>query len=205
LGTVDAKLHTFRSPRFASVVDEAILFLENTPVHPLPPGDSFIGVGVYTLYYGGDFALYDYIKAANHEQCTQPIYVGKAVPPGWRSARLSRDPSAQTLYARLREHARSIRQAENLDSDDFYCRFMILEGIETDLVTAAEAQLIRRYTPLWNCIVDGFGNHDPGSGRYGQARSEWDVVHPGRSWVDRLTGTPPELSDITGKIESHKQ
>lgn len=39
---------------------------------------------------------------------------------------------------------------------------------------------------IWNTTVTGFGNHDPGSGRYNQARSSWDVLHPGRPWADRL-------------------
>jgi len=34
---------------------------------------------------------------------------------------------------------------------------------------------------------DGFGNHDPGSGRYNQKRSVWDQVHPGRSWATRMS------------------
>ncbi len=34
--------------------------------------------------------------------------------------------------------------------------------------------------------VEGFGNHDPGSGRYNSQKPPWDVVHPGRPWADRL-------------------
>jgi len=77
---------------------------------------------------------------------------------------------------------------------------MILDGVETDLVAAVEAQLIRDYSPFWNTVVDGFGNHDPGKGRYNQARSEWDVLHPGRPWAERLTGDSPALQDIITKI-----
>ena len=202
---VDVKLHTFRSPKFASVVREAILFFENTPIQPLPPAESFFGVGVYSLYYKGNFPLYSHITSANLERLTTPIYVGKAVPPGWRTARKSSETKSRTLYLRLREHKRSVEQATNLDSADFFCRFMILTGTESDLITAIEAQLIRRYTPLWNCAVDGFGNHDPGGGRYDQARSEWDVLHPGRSWVDRLAkAVHPRLEDIISKIKQNK-
>ena len=82
---------------------------------------------------------------------------------------------------------------------------MILEGLESDLVVPVEAELIHRYRPLWNCVVDGFGNHDPGKGRYNQARSEWDVLHPGRPWADRLTGKSPRMKDILAKIERSKQ
>lgn len=81
---------------------------------------------------------------------------------------------------------------------------MILQDAEADLITAVEAQLIRRYTPLWNTIVDGFGNHDPGKGRYDQAPSEWDVLHPGRPWVRRLRGRPPDIETILTKIRQSR-
>ena len=39
---------------------------------------------------------------------------------------------------------------------------------------------------VWNIVLEGFGNHDPGSGRYNQQRSAWDVIHPGRYWAEKL-------------------
>ncbi len=196
----DYSLHTFYSPKFRSVVDEAIGFFTETPVHKLPPTGKFIGSGVYGLYYVGDYELYARIVGLNRETCVQPIYVGKTVPPGWRTGRAI-DSETPGLYRRLREHARNIRQAANLRVDDFRCRFVILDGAESDLVVPVEADLIRRYKPLWNTVVDGFGNHDPGAGRYNQARSEWDVLHPGRPWAERLTGEPPRLEDVITKVQ----
>ena len=193
----DYRLHVFHSPLFQSVVDEAIEFFDETPIHELPPPDSFVGPGVYALYYLGGFDLY---ASLNQETSRQPIYVGKAVPPGWRTARLQ-ETNAPVLYRRLREHAKSIQQTTNLEVDDFRCRFMILSGIESDLVVPVEAELIRRYGPLWNSVIDGFGNHDPGSGRYNQAKSEWDVLHPGRPWAERLTGASPVLDDIVAQVQ----
>ena len=35
-------------------------------------------------------------------------------------------------------------------------------------------------------ILEGFGNHDPGAGRYNQQRAPWDVIHPGRPWAPKL-------------------
>ncbi len=196
----DFSLHVFHSPKFQSVVEDAISFFNETPVHKLPPPGRFIGGGIYALYYTGSFEFYLPIAKLNRENMNQPIYVGKAVSPGWRTARtqISETPD---LYNRLREHARSIQQTSNLSLDDFMCRFMILKDAESDLVVPVEAELIRRYTPLWNTVVDGFGNHDPGSGRYNQAKSEWDVLHPGRPWAEKLTGVSPPLGDIIEKVQ----
>jgi len=199
--TVNPEMHIFRSPEFHSVVEEATGFFERTPVHSLPPPGRFTGCGVYALYYLGGHDLYTEIARLNRDVCAMPIYVGKAVPPGWRAARTT-SVERKSLYDRLREHARSIRQARNLESDDFRCRFVILQDVETDLIVPIEAALIRKYRPLWNSTVDGFGNHDPGKGRYNQARSEWDVLHPGRPWADRLRGEPPSLERVMEKVRA---
>src|SRR5262249_37123667 len=62
-----------------SVVNEAIAFLIQTPVYPLPLTQRFAGFGVYVLYYLGDFEPYDFLAVRNQAECTHPIYVGKAV------------------------------------------------------------------------------------------------------------------------------
>lgn len=130
-----------------------------------------------------------------------PIYVGKAVPRGWRQGRnLSSGDSSYELYSRLIDHSHSINNSENLDIEDFYCRFMILENAAASMIGTVEAALIRHYMPIWNCCIDGFGNHDPGSGRYNQAKSDWDVLHPGREWADRCIGECASLSDVKSKI-----
>lgn len=87
LPPVNPDQHTFRSPKFKSVVKEAVEFLTRTPVHPLPPATGFAGVGVYALYYLGSFDHYSHIVRQNQQDCRQPIYIGKAVPTGWRTAR----------------------------------------------------------------------------------------------------------------------
>lgn len=197
--SVDPNQHTFRSSELQSVVDQAIQFFINTPVHELPPPSQFIGSGVYAIYYSGGCEVYRKIAQRNKSNLCLPIYVGKAVAPGWRTgrSRLSRTPD---LYHRLYEHSKSIQQTSNLLSGDFRCRFMILSGIEGDIVVPVEAELIRRHKPLWNTVVDGFGNHDPGSGRYEQSKSEWDALHPGRSWTENLRGKSPGLKIILRKI-----
>ena len=155
------------------------------------------------LYYSGNFEHYVEIARKNGKNSSFPIYAGKAVPKGWRQARLAEGQST-SLYTRLKEHMRSIEQVENLAVKDFRCRFMILDEEENDLIGTVEATLIRLYSPLWNCVIDGFGNHDPGSGRYGQAKSEWDILHPGRPWAERLTGKVVSLESIIEQVREYR-
>ena len=51
--------------------------------------------------------------------------------------------------------------------------------------------LIRHFQPVWNQVIDGFGNHDPGKGRNQQRRSVWDTLHPGREWAGKLPNFDP--------------
>ena len=55
--------------------------------------------------------------------------------------------------------------------------------------------LIETFKPVWNRAIDGFGNKDPGQRRKTQYRSPWDVLHPGRSFAQKLAESPatPEL------------
>ena len=94
-----------------------------------------------------------------------PLYIGKAVPSGWRTARVSAS-QGQQLYNRIREHYRNLNAAENLDPTDFKCRYMVLDDDESGIIGPVEASLIRKFEPLWNTVIDGFGNHTPGIGRF---------------------------------------
>jgi len=76
--------HIFQSESFVKLIDEAVDFMVNTPMELLPPEAKFSGGGVYALYYNGDFPLYQNIYSKNPDL---PIYVGKAVLPGWRQGK----------------------------------------------------------------------------------------------------------------------
>jgi len=93
----DYHRHVFHSPRFQSVVDEAIAFFNETPIHTLPLPGRFIGTGVYALYDVGRFDVYADIAKQNRETPTQPIYVGKAVPPGWRHREIAANRGSGSL------------------------------------------------------------------------------------------------------------
>ena len=195
--TFDRSKHVFHSDVFAEIIKDTIRFFNGTPVHLLPPPENFIGAGVYALYYIGKSPLYTHLYETNRISFEQPIYVGKAVPRGWRQARLQE--ASNELFSRLNDHKNSITQANNLCLDDFRCRFIILEDAAADMIGTVEASLIRQYRPIWNSCIDGFGNHDPGSGRYDQAKSEWDILHPGRGWAEKLKGEHPTQKEIKQK------
>jgi hypothetical protein len=154
------------------------------PTLSLPKLRPFDGAGIYALYYVGEFPAYQPIALANSTEFKQPIYVGKAVPAGARKGGfgLGANPG-RVLFRRLNEHAESIHSTKNLSLDEFHCRYLVTDDIWIPL---AEAMLIDLSSPVWNRLVDGFGNHDPGKGRYQQQRAPWDTLHPGRPWADRL-------------------
>ena len=172
--------------------------LLNRPVVPLPP-DPFIGAGIYALYYVGKFPAYKKIAERNFkDQWAGPIYVGKAVPPGAGKGGYGLGESpGEVLYRRLREHAESIQQTKNLVIDDFKCRYLVVDDIWIPL---GESLLISMLSPLWNKLIDGFGNHDPGAGRYNQQRSTWDEIHPGRPWAAKLRPHPRSTDEILKNI-----
>jgi hypothetical protein len=201
----DRKKHVYKNEAFAELVKDAIRFFNGTPVHLLPPPETFLGAGVYALYYTGKNPLYKKYSKLNRLSYVCPIYVGKAVPKGWRQSRISDGTGTQSreLYSRLREHSRSITVGEDLSTEDFSCRFVIFEQESSDMISTIEAALIKLNTPLWNTALDGFGNHDPGKGRYQQAKSDWDIIHTGRAWAEKCKGKTKEKKVILTNIKSH--
>ncbi len=186
----DRNKHVFHSPDFEEIIKDTIRFFNGTPIQIIPASERFQGTGVYAIYCTAKTGVYKDFHDINRTSYDVPIYVGKAVPAGWRQARSANTENSESyeLNNRIREHGRSIEQGAGLKLNDYRCRFMILEGAESDLIGTAEAALIRSYKPLWNSLIDGFGNHDPGSGRYEQAMSDWDVCHPGRLWAKKCKG-----------------
>jgi hypothetical protein len=135
---------------------------------PVPLGSvaRFSGAGVYAIYYTGEFDTYQKLRDWNTSvaDLKVPIYVGKAVPTGGRKGNIDPEVSAKgaALFSRLDEHRKSIEQASNLEIADFWCRYLVVDDVWIPL---GESLLIQRHRPIWNSLIDGFGNHDPGSGR----------------------------------------
>ncbi|MCB1068787.1 MAG: Eco29kI family restriction endonuclease [Kiritimatiellae bacterium] len=169
-----------------SVVDALL----ESPALPLSTATNFSGAGVYAIYYCGAFSSYKPLSALNRKEPTYPIYVGKAIPKGGRKGTIT-DASLDStaLSKRLLEHKGSIEVVDSLRIEDFIYRSLVVDDI---WIALGETLVIQRFQPLWNQVVDGFGNHDPGGGRYGGMRPAWDELHPGRPWAKKCR--PPKLT-----------
>uniref|UniRef100_A0AB74UQ24 Eco29kI family restriction endonuclease n=1 Tax=Halomonas phage vB_HboP_4908 TaxID=3350578 RepID=A0AB74UQ24_9VIRU len=170
------------------------------PVRPLAELFKFNGAGVYAIYYSGDFPSYHEIaKRNNGGSYTAPIYVGKAVPAGARKGKAAIG-TTQALFNRLNDHKKSLEKIDNLQLEDFFYRFLVVDDIWIPL---GESLLIAKFSPIWNHLIDGFGNHDPGSGRHKGLRPRWDVLHPGRPWADKCTPRHETQEQIMLEVEDH--
>lgn len=163
-------------------VAEALLL---RPVAALAETEDLVGAGVYAIYYTGGFDPYRPVADRNkNDAFAQPIYVGKAVPKGARKGGMAFDASkGRALRGRLRQHATSIDQANNLHLADFHFRSLMVDDVWIPL---GENMMIEQFKPIWNLVIDGFGNKTPGVRRATQNRSAWDVLHPGRQFAQML-------------------
>ncbi|HTX15241.1 MAG TPA: Eco29kI family restriction endonuclease [Candidatus Baltobacteraceae bacterium] len=188
----DTPFNPLDKSHLAESLAEALL---RRPIGPLPPDERFKGAGVYAIYYAGGLEIYEPIASKNRvDNPNLPIYVGKAVPAGARKGGfgLGSDPGS-ALSKRLKEHARSIEEADNLHLNDFLCRYLVCDDIWIPL---GESLLIERFKPLWNVLIEGFGIHTPGKGRRRQVRSKWDTLHPGRTLTKGLPANPQSQEEI---------
>lgn len=176
--------------------------LFETEIHPLNDTERVKGAGIYAIYYTGDFPAYGRVSDKNRDgKFDQPIYVGKAIPKGGRKGGLGPVITSSTaLRSRLRKHATSVEQVSNLDIRHFHYRWLVVDDIWIPL---GENMLIEQFKPIWNVVIDGFGNNDPGSRRSAQYKSSWDVLHPGRAFAAKLadSGLKPEV--IVARIENY--
>jgi Eco29kI restriction endonuclease len=181
-----------------------LIFYRGQDVYALDDLESMRGelnklLGCYILFYKGEFELYKSISEANKTSFERPIYIGKAVPKGDRTGlTASRAVLENSLYKRLKEHYNSISVVNGIETKDFFFKVV---PTTFHLASWVESVLISTFVPAWNRHIDGFGNHDPGKGRYQQKRSVWDLIHSGRSWAFRMENLAKYSEDeIAGKI-----
>lgn len=174
--------------------------LDDRPVESLADLSKFDGAGIYALYYTGDHPAYAELAAANKElPGSWAIYIGKADAENARKGDpdQANKPVGAKLYNRIGKHRASIEAATNLDPADFQVRAL---AVAPTWVPLAEVVAIRMHNPVWNVIVDGLGNHDPGKGRYQGLRPRWDTLHPGRGWAPKLAERQESTADITQDV-----
>lgn len=185
-----------------NLAEDIVRALERSPAFSLENVERFPGAGIYSLYYTGPFAAYSRVSNVDPEHPSTPIYVGRAKSAGARKG--GKKPSGTTqddaLFGRLNDHRNSITQAKNLAVSDFVARFLVVDEIWIPL---GEQLLLRRYRPVWNVVVDGFGNHNPGGGRYAGRRPLWDELHPGRPWAEKCGSAAKSIEQIVAAIEGH--
>lgn len=167
----------------------------------MPPRDSFPGVGIYAIYYTGDFPAYRPISKKNRGgRFELPIYAGQAAGARKGDWVLNPEPSF-ILFDRLREHARSIEQTTNLRLSDFHYRFMVVDDIWIPL---GGAVMIDTFAPVWNKLIGGFGIHTPSGNRH-KMTSAWDTLHPGRTFVIevKLLPNPNDPQLLIKEMQQH--
>lgn len=179
------------------ILNPGIDFFMRTQKIKIDSVPNFTGVGVYAIFFDDPLNTI-YGNSINNNY---PIYVGKAVPSGTRQG--GHGVISNQLCRRISEHRRSMHQG-GMDTSNVSIRFMIMTGIAVDLIPAMESAIIRFFRPLWNSYIDGFGIHTPGAGRYNQQPSEWDTLHPGRPWLEKLTGKKRDYDTILRKISEYK-
>lgn len=193
--------HVFNPLDKKSLGESVVQALERVAPSNLSTLDEFKGAGMYALYYHGAFPPYAALSAKNRPVPSHPIYVGKAVPAGARKgANEITGVDSRALWLRLREHADSIKVADGIAPGEFTCRHLVVDDIWIGL---GESLLIQAYAPLWNTVVEGFGNHDPGAGRRGGKRPAWDELHAGRTWAKRLQPAKLDRPQILAEIASY--
>lgn len=159
------------------------------------PLNKFMGVGIYAIYYSGRFELYQPLKKYQNPIL---IYVGKAIPEGSRKGYdIEESLKSSKLFERIKEHEKNLRSVSNLNIDDFHIRFLIVDDVWIPL---GESLMIQKYNPIWNTIVEGFGNHVPGGRRKDGSRPIWDMVHPGREWALRHPPNPKGIEYCAEEI-----
>lgn len=177
--------------------------LEEQPLEILDNLPRFDGAGIYALYYSGFFDAYEPLAKVNRKKPgSWAIYIGKADADATRKG----DPTAAPvevgakLWSRLQNHRKSIEAAVNLDPRDFLIRRLV---VSPTWVPLAESIALRLHHPVWNTVLDGLGNHDPGKGRYAGMKPRWDHLHPGRPWADKLETQRPETPEqLAAEVQS---
>lgn len=164
------------------------------PLSKMPPEEEFAGAGVYALYYSGGHDAYSPLVALDEKRFKFPIYIGKASAQSTKQGFNPNGGGAKKLYKRIEDHAKSIEAVENLDLDDFRCRYIVLNDA---YISLAESVMIRVFRPPWNGM--SFGSKVVGKYRMGGKPGMWDSLHPGRGGRPSGSEEADKAANIIGR------
>ncbi|MCH4905019.1 Eco29kI family restriction endonuclease [Cylindrospermopsis raciborskii CHAB3438] len=117
MSIVNISDHIYVSSKLNQIIEDTVNFFDGTPVYPIPITERFCGTGVYGLYCTAQSGIYSGFNLVNRTILRLLIYIGKAVPKGWRQGRgLLLNSRSYELNNRIREHSRSIDLAEGLEA-----------------------------------------------------------------------------------------
>lgn len=91
-------------------------------------------------------------------------------------------------------------QASNLSLTNSSSRSFVLDDARIQL---GKSGMIEKFLPIWDRVVGGLGNKDPWKRRAAQARSSWDVLHPGRKFTHKLAEGEVTAESITTKLADY--
>ena len=109
----DRKEHVYQNDAFVELVKDAVRFFNGTPIQMLPTPVSFLGTGVYAIYYTGNYSLYKRYAELNRLSYDYPIYVGSdwdVIHPGrvWAEKCNGIPKSASAIIASIESHLKSL-------------------------------------------------------------------------------------------------
>ena len=143
--------HVYHNEAFAELCKDAVRAFNGTPVCGMPP-PRFTGSGVYAIYCTAKRGIYErYGNKVNRMGYNVPIYVGKAVPKGWREenpeAFCSLPIKNQILFWQG-----EIEKTIGVSANDFHCRISQIDEQSLTLIDGMYDTLIDAFHPVWNAV-----------------------------------------------------
>jgi len=146
--------HVYHNEAFAELCKDAVRAFNGTPVCELPP-PRFVGSGVYAIYCTAKKGIYErYGNKVNRMGYNVPIYVGKAVPKGWRQSR-TEEIDDLPINEQVELWLRLIKSSIGLRATDFRIRALGSNVVDAGLAHAMHLLMVYAYQPLWNRVFDG--------------------------------------------------
>lgn len=146
--------HVYHNEAFAELCKDAVRAFNGTPVCELPP-PRFTGSGVYAIYCTAKKGIYErYGNKVNRMGYNVPIYVGKAVPKGWRQSSTG-EISDLPINEQMGLWVHLIKSSIGLQTADFRFRVYGCNVVDTGLIHDMHRLMLYTYQPLWNRVFDG--------------------------------------------------